>query len=53
MMNKLSEEAEQAKKILNQAVQQALYRKKKLGQFAIVNKNGKPERIEPREINLK
>ena len=53
MMKKLSKQAEHANKILNQAVKQAFSRKKKLGQFAIVNKNGKPERIEPAEINIK
>jgi len=53
MIKNLSEQAEHANKILNQAVQQALSRKKKLGQFAIVNKKGKPERIEPTEINIK
>jgi len=51
-MKKLSQQAEQANQILGKAVQEALLKKKLLGQFAIVNKNGKPERLESAQIEI-
>ena len=46
-MTDLQRQSRQAKKVLARAVAEALERKRRLGQYAVVYKNGKPVRIEP------
>jgi len=42
--------SQQAKEVLRSAVAEALERKRRLGQYAIIYKNGKLVRLESKEI---
>lgn len=43
-------EAEQARLVLQQAVHEALVRKRRLGQYAVMWINGRPQRVPPEQL---
>jgi hypothetical protein len=46
-MTELQKQSQRVKEALARAVAEALDRKRRLGQYAVVYKNGRPVRIEP------
>jgi hypothetical protein len=46
-MTELERQSQHVKEVLARAVAEALERKRRLGQYAIIYQNGKPVRIEP------
>ena len=46
-MTELQRRSQQVKKMLGRAVAEALERKRRLGQYAVIFENGKPVCIEP------
>lgn len=52
-MTELKKRSLKAKELLQQAVAEALERKRRLGQYAIISKDGKPVRIDPELVNEK
>ena len=49
-MTKTQEELQWAQKRLHQAVSVALEKKRRLGQYAVICRNGRPVRIQPEHI---
>lgn len=45
-MTELQRQSQQVREVLERAVAEALERKRRLGQYAVVCENGKPVRIE-------
>lgn len=46
-MTELQRRSQRVKEVLGRAVAEALERKRRLGQYAVVFENGRPVRIEP------
>lgn len=46
-MTELQRQSQRIKEVLARAVAEALERKRRLGQYAVVYENGRPVRIEP------
>jgi len=46
-MTELEKRSQRAKEVLAKAVAEALERKRRLGQYAVVYENGRPVRIKP------
>lgn len=49
-MTEIQRQSQQAKEVLRRAVAEALERKRRLGQYAVIFQNGKPVRIDPGHI---
>lgn len=49
-MNEISERAKQATESLSEAVAKVLERKRLLGQYAVMDKNGKPIKVPASEL---
>ncbi len=49
-MKTAEQRANEALKALQQAVAEALMKKKKLGEYAIINRNGKPYKVSAEEL---
>jgi predicted nucleotidyltransferase len=49
-MTEIQRQAQQAREALRRAVAKALDQKRRLGQYAVICRNGKPMRIEPEQL---
>jgi len=49
-MTKTQKQSQRAQKTLRRAVSDALERKGRLGQYAVICRNGKPVRIQPEQM---
>ncbi|MDA8160404.1 MAG: hypothetical protein M0T76_06765 [Desulfobacteraceae bacterium] len=49
-MTEIQRQSQLAKEALRLAVAEVLERKRRLGQYAVISRNGKPVRIEPEEL---
>ena len=49
-MTELQQHSQQVKEVLRSAVAEALDRKRRLGQYAVIFEHGKPVRIKPEAI---
>jgi len=52
-MTELQKQSLKVKEVLRQAVAEALEQKRRLGQYAVIFKDGRPVRVEPTQLPTK